>query len=144
MNHSNFTSLISEALRHLHLQDATNAVAVVQHGDKWLLGLSASRDDREHKWCFPGGRIKGNEGALNTARREAKEEAGVKCSTTSNDLCLPKDKKTVFVHCKASSADLDEPNREFIIFGWFTIRQMKGLKLHNNVLQVIDKFKRMH
>lgn len=137
-----FKSQINEALRKLDLHDVKNAVAVVQHGNEWLLGLSTARDHREHKWCFPGGKLRPGEDAVRAAEREAKEEAGVKCKATSSDYINPKDKKTVFIHCKSTGKTLDEPNDEFVIFGWFTTRQMKGLKLHDNVLQVIEHLRR--
>jgi 8-oxo-dGTP pyrophosphatase MutT (NUDIX family) len=128
-------------------QEYVAAVAVVNHRDKWLLGLAKNTgDDRNNKWVCPGGGIKGDEDPRDAAVREAKEETGVDCRATSGVL---KDrnnrkKRVAFVACKASSSrhrDL-KPNHEFAALGWFTPSEMKSLDLYYNVQDLVRRAKR--
>ena len=40
------------------LNHYTHAIAVVQNGDEWLLGRANTDDERDNKWCMPGGGMK--------------------------------------------------------------------------------------
>src|SRR5262245_25135886 len=65
------------------------AVAIVQDKDRWLLGLSTARDDRQLKWCCPGGHIKRGESPEEAAVRECREETGVRCQAIGEAFTLP-------------------------------------------------------
>jgi 8-oxo-dGTP pyrophosphatase MutT (NUDIX family) len=124
----------------------TASVGIVRCRDKWLLGLSKSEDDRAGHWCFPGGGIKSGETPEEAAVRETREETGVKCRAVSGPI---KDKRkgfVAFVACSTNSANFDKlkPNHEFASLGFFTIKEMKALKLYNNVLDLIEKAKRKY
>jgi 8-oxo-dGTP pyrophosphatase MutT (NUDIX family) len=126
--------------------DFTAAVGIVRCRDKWLLGLSKAEDDRSGKWCFPGGGIKPGETPEKAAAREAREETGVKCKAVSGPI---KDKRkgfVAFVPCRTNSTDLKtlKPNHEFASLGFFTVKEMKSLKLYPNVLDLIERAKRRH
>lgn len=115
---------------------AANAVAVCQQGDKWLLGKAQnSGDDREGKFCFPGGGIKRSESDSEAAARECFEETGIKCSPSDTPMEEP-DGKTVFFACDATGGEL-KPNREFSEVGFYTLDEMKNLDLHGNVRPMI-------
>jgi len=120
------------------------AVAVIRNGDKWLLGLAKNTgDDRSNRWVFPGGSIKPGESPERAACREAKEESGVRCRAISDAI---EDNKpgVAFIACKTNDSKKEslKPNHEFAMLGWFTVKEMKSLKLYNNVLRLIDKAKK--
>jgi 8-oxo-dGTP pyrophosphatase MutT (NUDIX family) len=121
------------------------AVAVIQFRDKWLLGLGQGcGDGRTGKWCMVGGGIKPGETPLKAAVREAWEESGVRVKAIK---LLPDERNkphVAFVHCRADRADSSKlkPNHEFAAMGWFTGRDMVGLKLFSNVKKLIQKAKR--
>lgn len=114
------------------------AVAVIFCKDKILLGLSTSQDGRRDKWCFPGGGLKGKEDPSEAAEREAKEETNVRCRSYGKPLII---NGIAFVKCRASSEQTLKPNHEFMMLNWFTRRQLKGLKLFHNVLDILDKLR---
>ncbi len=130
-------------LRQILLEEKTEeefraAVAIVGHGTKWLLGLSKSEDARRDKWCFPGGGTKASETPEQTAVREAREETGVSCKAVGKAITLSEKPGVAFVRCEARNLKL-KPNHEFAALGWFTRREMKSLKLFNNVIKLIEK-----
>ena len=135
-------SKLDDALFKLDTDKVKVAIAVVQSGKHWLLGLSSSTDDRLHKWCFPGGHINSGESISHAAEREAREETGIRVRVEAKPVILPSKPHVIFLHCTASKDASLKPNKEFIALGWFTIRDMKGLKLYPNVLQVIDQMER--
>lgn len=114
------------------------AVAVISHGNKWLLGLSKSDDDRKDLWCWPGGGVKGSEDVEKAAEREGWEETGVRSKSAGRVTTLPGKSGVAFVRCTATSTKLT-PNHEFSALGWYTRREMRSLKLYPNVLTLIDK-----
>lgn len=117
----------------------TAAVAVVQSGNKWLLGLSTATDDRRGKWCFPGGGIKRNEAASKAATRECHEETGIRCRAVGKPFNLPDKKHVAFVHCKATMSQKIDNNNEFLAIGWFSLSDMRHIKLYKNVKQLIKQ-----
>lgn len=117
------------------------AVGIVQCGDRWLLGLSTATDSRSNKWVFPGGHIKRKEDPKTAAVREVKEETGIKCKAIGDPFTLPSKKDVAFVHCRASKNQDFDSNSEFTALGWFTTREMRSLKLFDNVLKLIDRVK---
>lgn len=133
MNFSQKLSLILEAS-----DDYEAAVAIVQDGNKWLLGLSTAKDDRANKWCFPGGGIKRGEQADRAAAREAWEETGIRCKPIGEPFSYTNKPAVAFVHCKETGGRLD-PNSEFAALGWFTRKEMKALKLYHNVTKLLDR-----
>lgn len=120
------------------------SVGIVQDRDRWLLGLAKrTGDDRTGKWCFPGGHIKRGESPQRAAVREVKEETGIRCRAVGDPLVDRKKKGVAFFHCKVSSSNQNpDPNHEFAAVGFFTIKEMKSLKLYTNVRQLIDRVKR--
>ena len=123
--------------------DYESAVAIVQDRDRWLLGLSTDQDSRGGKWCHPGGGIKRGETPEKAATREAYEETGVRCKSVGKAFSTLKHKNVAFVHCRVSShnPELDN-NHEFSALGFFTLREMRSLKLYNNVKSLIERVKR--
>jgi 8-oxo-dGTP pyrophosphatase MutT (NUDIX family) len=124
--------------------DYKSAVAIVQDRDRWLLGLAKNtHDDRNNKWCHPGGGIKRGETPEKAATREAKEETGIKCKAVGKPFSTTKHKGVAFVHCKVTSSGQDpDPNHEFAAMGFFTLREMRSLKLYHNVRSLIDRVRR--
>lgn len=119
------------------------AVGIVQDRDRWLLGLCKNTDDRNGKWAFPGGHIKRGEDPSKAAAREVKEETGVRCRVVGDPLTTKDRKGVAFYHCKVSSSNQSlEPNSEFAAVGFFTIREMRSLKLYHNVKELISRVKR--
>lgn len=123
------------------------AVAIVRSRDKWLLGLAKNTgDDRSGTWVFPGGGIKSGETPEKAAIREAKEETGIRCRAISGPLDDSHKPGVAFVVCKTNDSRKENlrPNHEFVILGWFTEREMRSLKLYENVKRLINRAKRYH
>jgi 8-oxo-dGTP diphosphatase len=119
-----------------------SAVGIVQNRDKWLLGLAKTNDDRNKKWCFPGGHIRNTESPKQAVVREVYEETGIRCRVIS-DILRHRDKHNVaFLHCKVSSYDQRlKLSKEFYALGWFKVADMRGLKLYPNVRNLIDRIR---
>ena len=126
-------SLISEIVKR-------SAVAIITCRGKILLGMSTASDDRKGLWCFPGGGVKNLESPDRAVTREAKEEMGITCRVVAGPIMLANKPNVSFYHCKASTFDGLKHNKEFTAAGWFTVRELRGLKLHNNVRQLLAKF----
>lgn len=120
------------------------AVAVVQDRDRWLLGLAkATHDDRTGKWCMPGGSSKPRETPEQTAVRECREETGIKCRAVGKPFYLTGKPDVAFVHCRATTSNQRiKHNHEFSTMGWFTVSEMKALRLYKNVRELIRRAKR--
>jgi 8-oxo-dGTP diphosphatase len=116
------------------------AVGIVQDRNRWLLGLAKTNDDRNRKWCHPGGGIKRGETPERAAVRETKEETGIRSRAVGEAFKDSKHKGIAFVHCKVtSSGQSPDPNHEFTAMGWFTPQEMRSLKLYKNVKSLIDR-----
>ena len=135
MKLSNVMTLLEAASR------IESVVGIVQSANHWLLGLSTANDDRHNKWVFPGGHIKRNESFEKAVVREVYEETHIKCTPNKTQIILPNKPTIAFLHCKAVGQKIPIANDEFIIVGWFTINEMKGLKLYSNVMTLINKVK---
>lgn len=117
------------------------AVGIVQDRDKWLLGLARkTADDRTGKWCMPGGHIKPGESPERAAVREVREESGIKCHAVGEPIRDPQHKGVAFVHCKVTSSGQDpDPNHEFSAMGFFTVKELRSLRLYRNVRKLIER-----
>jgi 8-oxo-dGTP diphosphatase len=124
--------------------DFKASVGIVQDRDRWLLGLAKrTGDDRTGKWCFPGGHIKRGESPQRAASREVKEETGIRCRVHGDPMVDRGHKGVAFFHCKVSSSNQNpDPNHEFSAVGFFTIQEMRALKLYDNVKSLISRVKR--
>jgi 8-oxo-dGTP pyrophosphatase MutT (NUDIX family) len=117
----------------------TVSLAVVRHEHKYLLGLSKANDARKNTWCLPGGHIKRNESPEHAAVRETKEETGIRCRVISGPIS-PNGLHNINCYlCKSSTAGPLKPNGEFATLGWFSIREMRALKLYKNVREILAK-----
>jgi ADP-ribose pyrophosphatase YjhB (NUDIX family) len=117
-----------------------SAVAVVQKGLKqWLLGLSTATDDRKNTWCFPGGHIHRGEAPEKAAVRECREETGVRVKAVDDAFRYGGKREVAFVHCKVKGNVNFKNNSEFVALGFFTVREMRGLKLYKNVKDLIKR-----
>lgn len=143
----NFSTHFSDVLEHVlneeYNEDYTSAVGIVQDGNKWLLGLAVKTgDDRSGKWVHAGGHIKRGESPKKAAVREVWEETGIRCKAVGEPFSVPDHKGVAFVHCKVTSSgqELDN-NEEFSALGFFTIQELRSLKLYKNVRKLIDRVK---
>jgi len=118
----------------------SSAVGIVQCKDKYLLGLSTATDDRENKWCFPGGGIHRGETPKKAAVREVFEETGIRCQAVGDIIKDSNKPKVAFYHCNVTKHDQKfDMSKEFRALGWFKLSDMRGLKLHGNVKRLISK-----
>ena len=121
-------------------QDYKSAVAIVKYRDTWLLGLSSANDDRNDKWCFPGGRIKSGESPSKAAERECFEEMGIRCKAVGEPFSFGSKEHVAYVPCRITNKkDRYKLNSEFTAVGLFSRTELRTLKLHKNVLQLLDK-----
>ena len=93
------------------------AVAIVMDGDKWLLGKSTHKGDRNRKWCFPGGHMKRRETPEKCAERECYEETGIQCKVAKSAVPHKSKPGAAFVVCVKIGGDL-HPNHEFSRLDW--------------------------
>ena len=128
------------------LSEFTAAVGIVKCRNRWLLGLSTAEDDRSGRWVFPGGGIKTGETPEKAAVREVQEETGIRCRDVSGPIKDNRKGFVAFIACSTNSTDFKKlkPNHEFTSLGFFTIREMKSLRLYKNVLDLIEKAKRRY
>lgn len=138
----NFDDLLAHVLIEEFDAEYKAAVAVVQNKDRWLLGLSTSEDDRKNHWVCPGGGIKPGESVKKAAAREAWEETGVRCRAVGEPFSLPGKKGVAFVHCKVTGDPDLNSNHEFSALGFFTVRELRSLKLYKNVRDLIQRVQR--
>ena len=121
-------------------KDYKASVAIIQYKDKWLLGLSSATDDRENKWCFPGGHIKRGESPKQAVVREVFEETGLRCKVIGDVIKHSSKPHVAFFHCKLTrQGQKFDMNNEFKALGWFKLADMRGLKLYSNVKTLISK-----
>ena len=137
-----FDSVLEHVLLEEFDDNYRASIAIVHDGDRWLLGLSTAKDDRHNKWCHPGGGIKKGESPEKAAERECYEETGVKCRAVGKPFSHSSRKGIAFVPCKAKDHNNLEANSEFVALGFFTEREMRSLKLYDNVKDLIEKAKK--
>ena len=115
------------------------AVGVVFHGNKWLVGLCVSEDDRNNRWCFPGGEIEKGESPEEAAVREVLEETGVKCKAVERHF-YHEEEDVAFVLCKAS--DMTTKGSDELPVALFASKfQLRSLRLFPNVMDILNKVK---
>ena len=122
------------------------SVAIVRHNDRWLLGLSKSRDHRYFKWCHPGGGIETGETPEKAAIRECHEETNARCKAIGPVFTHISAPGVAFVPC----ALIKKPNLiskadEFVSLGLFTKREIKKLRnvFHNveDLIKIAEKYR---
>lgn len=129
-----------QAIFESHDDEYFAAVAIVQDGQRWLLGLSTADDDRSNTWTAPGGHIKRGESPEDAAVRECFEETGIRCKAVGEAFSLTMKPGIAFVHCKVTrSGQKFKANNEFAVCGFFKKSEFKGLKLYKSVNPSISK-----
>ena len=124
-------------------EDFFAAVAIVRYRQKWLLGLSTSSDDRQRKWCFPGGGIKRGEDPLKAAERECYEETGIRCKAKGSIMRLQSKPGVAFIPCTLNNGSYRfKPNSEFSALGFFKTDEFRSLDLYKNTKDLVSKSRR--
>jgi len=102
-------------------------VGVIINKDEKILLLQRKNSHGEGTWCFPGGHLEFNENLEDCAKREVKEETGlkiknIKFKTITNDMFKQENKHyiTIIMTCNLDSgnAEIKEPEKCTNI-GWF-------------------------
>lgn len=123
-----------------HVRKYAAAVSIVKYKDSWLLGLSSAKDDRAWKWCFAGGGINGNESPEQAAVRECKEETGIQCVVVGPIIDLDNKPGVAFIPCRVRHTQKPKSRtKEFVSVAFIKERDLKNLKLHHNVLELIRR-----
>lgn len=130
--------LIEEAI--LSEAKCRAAVAIIRHKDKWLLGLSKSTDERFNLWTFVAGTVHYNELPERTVVRESKEEANLRVKVIQ-ELSYGSKTDVKYYYCKVVGEPKVIHNNEFAAMAFFTIREMRSLKLYHNIMNLIEKAK---
>lgn len=141
--HSIFEAKLASIIEEMTIsesnEDIRAVVAVIKCRDKYLLGLSTSKDDRQHKWTHAAGHVKRGESLEQTAIRESKEEFGVRVKVVSGPHKIKGKKDVVYFICRTDTFQQPKVNEEFVVAGWFRTREMKGLKLYKNTQELMEK-----
>lgn len=98
-----------------------HAIAViVKDGCYVLLGKAVATDDRDGKWCFPGGHIDPEDGGdpVAGAIREAYEETGLQVTSKGEIINHPDKPNCAFVVCLYADRAEPTPNKEFTQLMW--------------------------
>lgn len=92
---------------------------VIKDRSDVLFGLAVTTDDRNDKWCFPGGGVDPEDGGdvLISARREVFEETSLDVRPSGTVLVHPDQPEVAFVVCEFIAGTL-HPNREFSELQW--------------------------
>jgi 8-oxo-dGTP pyrophosphatase MutT (NUDIX family) len=115
------------------------AIPVVTFKRSILLGLSTAGDWRKGKWCFVGGHIKPYENAYAAAIREAKEEANISIKCTDRALI---ENQAMYIRSEVMGSVKNlRANDEFAALGFFNYKQLKSLKLCDNVIRITKSLK---
>ena len=105
------------------------ALAVPQHGDKFLLLKRSEQNSSSGEWVFPGGKIENNETAKEAARRELKEETGLQGEIKdSGEKYIGEGElglwKMFPFHVKVQEKDV-ELDYEHSDFKWLSLEELK-------------------
>ena len=112
-----------------------SAVAVVLCDNKILLGLADADDERDGKWCFPGGGIDDGEDCLSAAVRECYEEMGIIVKPKITMSLIHSTKPMVgfcLLECDLENNQVTM-NDEFTDYGWYEIDDLPEDTLAINV-----------
>lgn len=106
-----------------------------------LLCLSNAEDDRNGKWCFPGGGIDKNEDCISASIRETYEEVGLSCQVVIPTIMYHVTKPKVGF-CLLKSENYDEIiiNEEFDDWGWFDVNDLPDdiLSINKDLLEMVN------
>lgn len=106
------------------IRNITSACCIcLDDNDNVLLGLSTHDDDRNGKWCFPGGGLKGGESPENGAERECFEETGYKSYAIDNHFINPQRPNVGITLCRKINGSM-KPNSEFVKLKWFSVNEI--------------------
>jgi mutator protein MutT len=105
-----------------------------------LLGKAIASDDRNGKWCFPGGGIDKGESPLQAAIREVYEEMGVICTAYKVlSITHPIKPKVAFCLLSCNGSTTISTNEEFEKADWFSIKSLPKdiLSINLDILSTI-------
>lgn len=110
------------------------ALVVVRLGRRFLLVQEAKH---ELSWYLPGGRLKVGESLLDGARRETMEESGIavelegvlRMEHTASPAGHARCRVIFLARPRGDDAPKATPDDHSIGAGWFTLEQMKTMKL---------------
>lgn len=118
------------------------AKLLIEHEGKFLLIREAVGQTH---WTLPGGRSKAGETPEETARRKAKEEAGVKLESLAplgSYFHTRQHKNDVIAafHGKVQSYDLHPDSNLIAEAGWFTLEEIRNLTKSESVDDVLELY----
>lgn len=108
-----------------HHYKAAVAIVYDEHGNL-LLGKAKTNDDRNGKWCFPGGTIKPGECPGSAAARECLEETGYSVKPQQMSFGHQERPGVAFVVCRKIQGS-PTPSHEFSKLEWFPRAKLGNL-----------------
>jgi len=133
------------------MDEFQSAVAIVTcpMNAQILLGKAITDDDRNGKWCFPGGHIHPAESPIDAAIRECFEETGVHAipAFAEQNIVYKIESKpyVAFVLCSADSdKEIIKCNHEFEDAKWFDLDQLPeeiysaNLEILNSLFPIVN------
>lgn len=118
-----------------------SSCGIVFNGKQVLLGLSNADDDRNGKWCFPGGGIETNEDCISAAIRETYEEMNLVCKALTNISMMHVIKPNVaFCILNCDSFEDIKPNEEFDKYDFFDVSDLPEniLSINKDILNMVN------
>ena len=104
------------------------AIAVVESGDRFLIGQRPKRQVLGGLWEFPGGKIEHGESDLEAAVRECKEETGLHVTAIGYYLQIEHQYEHANLHLSFIACRLVKPDELQTRFSWVAREELENLE----------------
>ncbi len=130
-----------EVIQKSQMVQLDSAVAIIIKDGKVLLGMADADDDRDGKWCFPGGGIDSGEDSMSAAIREAYEEMGVMVKPIMQLRLVHPTKPKVAFHIMTCEDETVIMNEEFTDYKWCPVNSLPEniLPVNKEIMEFVKK-----
>jgi len=117
------------------------AIAVVQAGDRFLVGRRPQTKVLGGLWEFPGGKIEHGESDLEAAVRECKEETGLQVTAIGRYLQMEHRYEHANLHLSFVACRMAKPGEPQTRFSWIARDELQHLKFPDANQQLLDRIR---